>query len=230
MARRSLVPSDCFGCGSLTKPVLPVDDHITGLAWRLSTFCDCLACALLGGCFNILSFWSRANPSRLSSATRELRSARASSLMTSRVPGCASPNISVRTASVRRVSAKPCFFGLPVALTATTSPRTSIAGDSATAALSVSHRRVPRSLTKRPSGCGICPPPTHNREPYDTLLYCLTSCPYRFVCGTDAACSSNTIRDSIICPVCGAYAPRVGNCFGSRPWRSVSPPRSEEPN
>ena len=200
MARRSLVPSDCFGCGSLTKPVLPVDDHITGLAWRLSTFCDCLACALLGGCFNILSFWSRANPSRLSSATRELRSARASSLMTSRVPGCASPNISVRTASVRRVSAKPCFFGLPVAPTATT------------------------------SGCGICPPPTHNREPYDTLLYCLTSCPYRFVCGTDAACSSNTIRDSIICLVCGAYAPRVGNCFGSRPWRSVSPPRSEEPN
>ena len=54
----------------------------------------------------------------------------------------------------------------------------------------VSHRRVPRSLTKRPSRCGICPPPTHNREPYDTLLYCLTSCPYRFVCGTDAACSS----------------------------------------
>ena len=22
-------------------------------------------------------------------------------------------------------------------------------------------------------------PPTHNREPYDTLLYCSTSCPYR---------------------------------------------------
>jgi hypothetical protein len=22
-------------------------------------------------------------------------------------------------------------------------------------------------------------PPTHNREPYDTLLYCPTSCPYR---------------------------------------------------
>ena len=40
-------------------------------------------------------------------------------------------------------------------------------------------------------------PPTHNREPYDTLLYCPTSCPYRSVCGTDAACSSNTIRDSI---------------------------------
>ena len=32
------------------------------------------------------------------------------------------------------------------------------------------------------------PPPTHNREPYDTLLYCPTSCPYRSVCGTDAAC------------------------------------------
>ena len=42
-----------------------------------------------------------------------------------------------------------------------------------------------------------CFPPTHNREPYDTLLYCPTSCPYRSVCGTDAACSSNTIRDSI---------------------------------
>ena len=41
------------------------------------------------------------------------------------------------------------------------------------------------------------PPPTHNREPYDTLLYGPTSCPYRSVCGTDAACSSNTIRDSI---------------------------------
>jgi hypothetical protein len=39
--------------------------------------------------------------------------------------------------------------------------------------------------------------PTHNREPYDTLLYCPTACPYRSVCGTDAACSSNTIRDSI---------------------------------
>ena len=32
------------------------------------------------------------------------------------------------------------------------------------------------------------PPPTHNREPYDTLLYCPTSCSYRSVCGTDAAC------------------------------------------
>ena len=31
-------------------------------------------------------------------------------------------------------------------------------------------------------------PPTHNREPYDTLLYCPTSCSYRSVCGTDAAC------------------------------------------
>ena len=30
--------------------------------------------------------------------------------------------------------------------------------------------------------------PTHNREPYDTLLYCPTSCSYRSVCGTDAAC------------------------------------------
>jgi hypothetical protein len=36
-------------------------------------------------------------------------------------------------------------------------------------------------------------PPTHNQEPYDTLLYCPTSCPYRSVCGTDAACSSNTV-------------------------------------
>ena len=43
-------------------------------------------------------------------------------------------------------------------------------------------------------------PPTHNREPYDTLLYCPTSCPYRSVCGTDAACSSNTIRDFSPCP------------------------------
>ena len=34
----------------------------------------------------------------------------------------------------------------------------------------------------------VCPPPTHNREPYDTLLYCPTSCSYRSVCGTDAAC------------------------------------------
>ena len=34
----------------------------------------------------------------------------------------------------------------------------------------------------------LSPPPTHNREPYDTLLYCPTSCPYRSVCGTDAAC------------------------------------------
>ena len=31
-------------------------------------------------------------------------------------------------------------------------------------------------------------PPTHNREPYDTLLYCPTSCSYRSVCGTEAAC------------------------------------------
>ena len=30
--------------------------------------------------------------------------------------------------------------------------------------------------------------PTHNREPYDTLLYCPTSCSYRSVCGSDAAC------------------------------------------
>ena len=45
--------------------------------------------------------------------------------------------------------------------------------------------------------CSVfCFPTTHNREPYDTLLYCPTSCPYRSVCGTDAACSSNTIRDS----------------------------------
>jgi hypothetical protein len=29
-------------------------------------------------------------------------------------------------------------------------------------------------------------PPTHNREPYDTLLYCPTACPYRSVCGTGA--------------------------------------------
>ena len=36
--------------------------------------------------------------------------------------------------------------------------------------------------------CPCYPPPTHNREPYDTLLYCPTSCPYRSVCGTDAAC------------------------------------------
>ena len=37
---------------------------------------------------------------------------------------------------------------------------------------------------------GVTPssPPTHNREPYDTLLYCPTSCSYRSVCGTDAAC------------------------------------------
>ena len=33
-----------------------------------------------------------------------------------------------------------------------------------------------------------CSSPTHNREPYDTLLYCPTSCSYRSVCGTDAAC------------------------------------------
>ena len=33
-----------------------------------------------------------------------------------------------------------------------------------------------------------CLLPTHNREPYDTLLYCPTSCSYRSVCGTDAAC------------------------------------------
>ena len=50
-------------------------------------------------------------------------------------------------------------------------------------------------------------PPTHNREPYDTLLYCTgsTSCPYRSVCGTDAACSSNTIggsdKPSVLRPV-----------------------------
>ena len=37
-------------------------------------------------------------------------------------------------------------------------------------------------------GCTLYPPPTHNREPYDTLLYCPTSCSYRSVCGTDAAC------------------------------------------
>ena len=36
--------------------------------------------------------------------------------------------------------------------------------------------------------CASSAPPTHNREPYDTLLYCPTSCPYRSVCGTDAAC------------------------------------------
>ena len=153
MARRSVVPSGCFGCGSLTKPVLPVKDHIAGLACRLSTLCDCLACGLLGGCFrardwaySILSFWSRENASRLSSVTRELCSARASSLMTSRVPGCASPNIFVRTASVRRVSATPCFFGSPVAPTALASPRTSIAGDSG--AVGLSHGRVLRSLTQ----------------------------------------------------------------------------------
>ena len=45
-------------------------------------------------------------------------------------------------------------------------------------------------------------PPTHNREPYDTLLYCPTSnimCPYRSVYAERmprADCSSNTIRDS----------------------------------
>ena len=41
------------------------------------------------------------------------------------------------------------------------------------------------------------------------ILYCPTSCPYRSVCGTDAACSSNTVRDSISrSSVCGAQAPR----------------------
>ena len=46
---------------------------------------------------------------------------------------------------------------------------------------------------------------------YDTLhsVYCPTSCPYRSVCRTDAACSSNTIRDSISrSSVYGARAPR----------------------
>jgi hypothetical protein len=48
----------------------------------------------------------------------------------------------------------------------------------------------------RPGSTAIYPP--HSQpEPYDTLLYCPTSCPYRSLCGTDAACSSNTIRDSI---------------------------------
>ena len=43
-------------------------------------------------------------------------------------------------------------------------------------------------------------PPSHNRELYDTLTTVLSnimSLLYRSVCGTDAACSSNTIRDSI---------------------------------
>jgi hypothetical protein len=43
-------------------------------------------------------------------------------------------------------------------------------------------------------------PPTHNREPYDTLLYCPTSCPYVDPYAERmprADCSSNTIRDSI---------------------------------
>ena len=27
----------------------------------------------------------------------------------------------------------------------------------------------------------VLSPPTHNREPYDTLLYCPTSCPFRYL-------------------------------------------------
>jgi hypothetical protein len=53
------------------------------------------------------------------------------------------------------------------------------------------------SAVAKPMTSVLITSPTHNREPYDTLLYCPTSCPYRSVCGTDAACSSNTIRDSI---------------------------------
>jgi hypothetical protein len=117
LARRSLVPSGCFGCGILTKPVLPAVDHITGLARRLSALCDCFACGLvrvcssaLGLAYIILSFWSRANPSCLYSVMRELCSDRASSLMTSIVSGCAAPNVFIRNSSIRRVSAKRSFF------------------------------------------------------------------------------------------------------------------------
>ena len=55
--------------------------------------------------------------------------------------------------------------------------------------------------TSASSAGGRClPPPTHNREPYDTLLYCPTSHvptdPYAEWMPR-ADCSSNTIRDSI---------------------------------
>ena len=148
LARRSPVPklrsdaaarSGRFGCGSLTKPAVPVEDRIAGFSAGLArlspTPCGCFGCGLVRGCFlprgwaySVLSFWSRANPSRLYSVMRELCRALASSRMTSSVSGCASPNILVRSSSVRRVSAKPSFFkGLPMAPTAMTSPRTSIA-------------------------------------------------------------------------------------------------------
>eukprot|EP00964_Phaeocystis_antarctica_P105178 scaffold70233_cov63-Phaeocystis_antarctica.AAC.4 len=148
LARRSPVPklrsdaaarSGRFGCGSLTKPAVPVEERIArfsaGLARLSPTPCGCFGCGFVRGCFlprgwaySVLSFWSRANPSRLYSVMRELCRALASSRMTSSVSGCASPNILVRSSSVRRVSAKPSFFkGLPMAPTAMTSARTSIA-------------------------------------------------------------------------------------------------------
>ena len=51
---------------------------------------------------------------------------------------------------------------------------------------SVAEAREVARRARAARGCAATT--THNREPYDTLLYCPTSCPYRSVCGTDAAC------------------------------------------
>ena len=54
-------------------------------------------------------------------------------------------------------------------------------------------------------------PTIHTTTDYRTVLSNI-SCPYRSVCGTDAACSSNTIRDSI-----SRVAPSLRGTRSARP-------------
>ena len=71
--------------------------------------------------------------------------------------------------------------------------------------------------------------PTHNQEPYDTLLYCPTSCPHRSVCGTDAACSSNTIRDSISRVAPSLRGPRSAPAARAASVRAYARPACSRP-
>ena len=54
------------------------------------------------------------------------------------------------------------------------------------------------------AGASAAPSPTHNRES-PTTHYCTVqhhhSCPYRSVCGTDAACSSTNTEPTVRCVV-----------------------------
>ena len=151
------------------------------LAWRSPTPCGCFACGIVSCCFSalglaysILSFCSRASPSRLYSVTREraspsrlysvtreLRSTRASSCMASMVSGCAAPNIFVRASSVRRAPAKPSFSQIrPI-----TSPRTNIAERKAAKTASGTATKSERCTGS--AGCAprVCSCSSHARQP-----------------------------------------------------------------